>query len=70
MCRLSKRLQLASTTNVASTSTSLSGPKSARNTEPKNANSLIFQRRQNPASASSGMAIRGLVLSSVMAPAC
>src|SRR5712691_9847715 len=58
----SKTLHLASEVKVASTSTSLSGLKSPRKTDPKSASSLIFHLRQKLSITSSGISSCGLVI--------
>ena len=55
---MSKSVRRASGSKLTSTSTSLSGPKSSRTTEPNRASSATRQRLQKVASRSEGMAIR------------
>src|SRR5215813_14788280 len=61
MSTSSNRLHSASGANVTSTSTSLSGRKSSRRTDPKRANSVIFHRRQNSAIFSRLIGMRTLI---------
>src|SRR2546427_1105172 len=57
MAMWSSRLHSASGAKVTSTSTSLSGRKSSRSTEPKRDSSTIFHRWQNAATFSGSIAI-------------
>src|SRR3954470_3086871 len=64
----SQRLHGASRSKVTSTSTSLSGEKSSRRTEPKRASSRTCHLRQNASRASKGRRTRELGAWMVMAP--
>src|SRR5947209_19174957 len=60
---MSNRLQCAPGAKVTRTSTSLSGRKSSRSTEPNNASSETCQRRQKSSMSRSG---RGILVEAIM----